>query len=126
MTANTMLKRAGTRTTAKDYDLSPCPDPYLSFMPPWNCGPSVMNQQIVSNLFRSINVYRGRHIVLVVSFAAGGQRIPCRPFPGQLGNHINNNNNGRNGSCLTWLATSLEEKRRWLITNASPRGQCTK
>ena len=23
-----------------------------------------------------------------------------------------NNNNGRNGSCLTWLATSLEEKRR--------------
>ena len=25
----------------------------------------------------------------------------------------NNNNNGRNGSCLTWLATSLE-KRRWL------------
>ena len=38
----------------------------------------------------------------------------------------NNNNNGRNGSCLTWLATSLEEKRRWLIINASPRGQCSK
>ena len=38
----------------------------------------------------------------------------------------NNNNNGRNGSCLTWLATSLEEKRRWLIFNASPRGQCSK
>ena len=37
----------------------------------------------------------------------------------------NNNNNGRNGSCLTWLATSLEEKRRWLIINASPRGQCS-
>ena len=36
------------------------------------------------------------------------------------------NNNGRNGSCLTWLATSLEEKRRWLISNASPRGQCSK
>ena len=36
---------------------------------------------------------------------------------------FNNNNNGRNGSCLTWLATSLEEKRRWLIINASPRGQ---
>ena len=36
------------------------------------------------------------------------------------------NNNGRNGSCLTWLATSLEEKRRWLIINASPRGQCSK
>ena len=35
-----------------------------------------------------------------------------------------NNNNDRNGSCLTWLATSLEEKRRWLIINASPRGQC--
>ena len=35
-------------------------------------------------------------------------------------------NNGRNGSCLTWLATSLEEKRRWLIINASPRGQCSK
>ena len=31
-----------------------------------------------------------------------------------------------NGSCLTWLATSLEEKRRWLIINASPRGQCSK
>ena len=39
---------------------------------------------------------------------------------------VNNNNNGRNGSCLTWLATSLEEKRRWLIINASPRGQCSK
>ena len=37
-----------------------------------------------------------------------------------------NNNNGRNGSCLTWLATSLEEKRRWHIINASPRGQCSK
>ena len=36
-----------------------------------------------------------------------------------------NNNNGRNGSCLTWLATSLEEKRRWLIINASPRGKCS-
>ena len=35
-------------------------------------------------------------------------------------------NNGRNGSCLTWLATSLEEKRRWLVINASPRGQCSK
>ena len=33
-----------------------------------------------------------------------------------------NNNNGRNGSCLTGLVTSLEEKRRWLIINASPRG----
>ena len=39
---------------------------------------------------------------------------------------VPNNNNGRNGSCLTWLATSLEEKRRWLIINASPRGQCYK
>ena len=38
----------------------------------------------------------------------------------------NNNNNGRNGSCLTWLATSLEEKRRWLVINASPRGQYSK
>ena len=37
----------------------------------------------------------------------------------------NNNNNGRNGSCLTWLATSLEERRRWPIINASPRGQCS-
>ena len=35
-------------------------------------------------------------------------------------------NNCRNGSCLTWLATSLEEKRRWLIIDASPRGQCSK
>ena len=41
-------------------------------------------------------------------------------------NTDNNNNNGRNGSCLTWLATSLEEQRRWLIINASPRGQCSK
>ena len=24
-------------------------------------------------------------------------------------------NNGRNGSCLTWLATSLEEKRRLML-----------
>ena len=37
----------------------------------------------------------------------------------------NNNNNGRNGSCLTWLAASLEEKRRCLVINASPRGQCS-
>ena len=36
----------------------------------------------------------------------------------------NNNNNCRNGSCL--MATSLEEKRRWLIIDASPRGQCSK
>ena len=45
------------------------------------------------------------------------------------GRHLNNNNNnniGRNGSCLTWLATSLEERRRWPIINASPRGQCSK
>ena len=28
-------------------------------------------------------------------------------------NTLSYNNNGRNGSCLTWLATSLEEKRRW-------------
>ena len=27
-------------------------------------------------------------------------------------NNNSNNNNGRNGSCLTWLAISLEEKRR--------------
>ena len=41
-------------------------------------------------------------------------------------NNNSNNNNGRNGSCLTWLATSLEEKRKWLIINASPRGRCSK
>ena len=35
----------------------------------------------------------------------------------------NNNNNGRNGSCLTWLATPLEDKRRWLIINASDEGK---
>ena len=40
-------------------------------------------------------------------------------------NNNNNNNDGQNGMCLTWLATSLEEKRRWLIINASPRGQCS-
>ena len=44
----------------------------------------------------------------------------------EIGYNNNNNNNGRNGSCLTWLATSLEEKRRWLVINASPRGQCSK
>ena len=38
----------------------------------------------------------------------------------------NNNSNGRNDSCLTWVATSLiEEMRRWPIINASPRGQCS-
>ena len=26
----------------------------------------------------------------------------------------------------TWLATSLEERCRWPIINASPRGQCSK
>ena len=31
-------------------------------------------------------------------------------------NNNNNNNVGRIGSCLTWLATSLEERRRWPIT----------
>ena len=35
-------------------------------------------------------------------------------------------NNGGNGSCLRWLANSFEEKRRWLIINSSPRGQCSK
>ena len=47
-----------------------------------------------------------------------GRLVFCLcPFP--------DNNNGRNGSCLTWLATSLEEKRRWLIINASPWGKCS-
>ena len=44
----------------------------------------------------------------------------------RISDNNNNNNNGRNGSCLTWLATSLEDKRRWLVINASPRGQCSK
>ena len=48
------------------------------------------------------------------------KRIPAKEVGG------NRNNNGRNGSCLTWLATSLEEKRRCLIINASPQGQCSK
>ena len=39
------------------------------------------------------------HVFVIVNFLA----------------YNNNNNNGRNGSCLTWLATTLEEKRRWLI-----------
>ena len=50
----------------------------------------------------------------------------CHELSLQTGYNNINNNNGRNGSCLTWLATSLEEKRRWLIINASPRGQCSK
>ena len=45
---------------------------------------------------------------------------------GRYTNNNNNDNNGRNGSCLTWMATSLEKKRRWHIINASPRGQCSK
>ena len=36
------------------------------------------------------------------------------------------NNIGRNGSYLTWLATSLEERRRWPVITASPRGLCSK
>ena len=46
-------------------------------------------------------------------------------MPGHYCNNNNNNNNGRNGSCLTWLATS-EERRRWPVISASPRGQCFK
>ena len=48
------------------------------------------------------------------------------PLPNVLNGCNDNGRNGRNGSCLTWLATSFEEKRRWLIINASPRGQCSK
>ena len=46
-------------------------------------------------------------------------RVRVRECACVSNNNNNNNNNGRNGSCLTWLATSLEEKRRWLIINAS-------
>ena len=40
----------------------------------------------------------------------------------------NNNNIGRNGSYLTWLASGylIEERRRWSVITASPRGQCSK
>ena len=37
-----------------------------------------------------------------------------------------NNNNGRNGSCLTWPAYLIEERRRWPVITTSPRGQCSK
>ena len=37
----------------------------------------------------------------------------------------NNNNNGWNGSFLRgWLL--IEERRRWPVITASPRGQCSK
>ena len=47
---------------------------------------------------------------------------------GKMGRN-SSNNNGRKCSCLSWLAGYLiEERRRWLIIIASPRGQilCSK
>ena len=40
--------------------------------------------------------------------------------------NVDNNNNGRNGSCLTWLATSLGPRGEAQMAYASPRGQCSK
>ena len=59
----------------------------------------------------------------LVNFSATNQQELCdesRRFPSlnALAEVVYHSNNGRNGSCLTWLATSLEEKRRWLVINA--------
>ena len=62
----------------------------------------------------------------LMEFIVSELEIPDQRFVGCMVTNNNNNNNRRNGSCLTWLATSLEEKRRWLVINASPRGQCSK
>ena len=38
----------------------------------------------------------------------------------------NNNNNGRNGSFFYVAGYLIEERRRWPVITASPRGQCSK
>ena len=38
----------------------------------------------------------------------------------------NNNNNVRNGSCFNVAGYLVEERRRWPVITASPRGQCSK
>ena len=40
--------------------------------------------------------------------------------------HNNNNNNGRNGSFFYVGGYLIEERRRWPVITASPRGQCSK
>ena len=39
---------------------------------------------------------------------------------------IDNNNNGRNGSFFNVAGYLIEERRRWPVITASPRGQCSK
>ena len=38
----------------------------------------------------------------------------------------NNSNNGRNGSFFYVAGYLIEERRRWPVITASPRGQCSK
>ena len=38
----------------------------------------------------------------------------------------NNNNNGRNGSFFYVAGYLIEERRRWPVITASPRGHCSK
>ena len=38
----------------------------------------------------------------------------------------NNNNNGRNGRFFYVAGYPIEERRRWPVITASPRGQCSK
>ena len=40
--------------------------------------------------------------------------------------YYNNNNNGRNGSFFYVAGYLIEERRRWPVITASPRGQCSK
>ena len=41
-------------------------------------------------------------------------------------NNNNSNNNGQNVSFFNVAGYLIEERRRWPIINASPRGQCSK
>ena len=45
-------------------------------------------------------------------------------FDGEKDN--NNNNNGRNGSFFYVAGYLIEERRRWPVITACPRGQCSK
>ena len=39
---------------------------------------------------------------------------------------VDTNNNGRNGSFFNMAGYLIEERRRWPVITASPRGQCSK
>ena len=48
-----------------------------------------------------------------------------RDIPNKIGEINDNNNNGRNGSSFYVAGYLIEERHRWPVIAASPRGQCS-